>query len=569
MPVAAWPTVIVQDGDGVAAIVDRYYDIYMAGSPDPFSRPLPKTAALVADLIADANDLDDRGLVVGQEITIPPLPSRPKSGQLGSAVRLFDPATQSYALVGEEGLLTTAQAALGPAAGSPWRNAGFTAVAVSAASAEILSDLGGEVRQANLVSVELLQTPNCGTAEDIFEASPYATMARAYVTNNLDSLRSAATTGPDLVLLDFDFATGHGAQVRNVVLWLLEKFGVQIELEDKVVDFELNPAGLGSVNDRDPLFNVLKGYYLFGHRQGVARDQIDSAAGWLLIADPRVGQAIHRIPPVVLQAVLWDKLNAGDWLNLSWRLQSSAAIVPVRLRDLLSDGSFVAAAAGNDRNREVLSDIQPQSLASIYNEFVNITHGLPDGTVYGNRSSVGGGGKVDLSTIGCGFSFTRQSGSSFASPLVLASAWLKHLLEGVDPGDMRRELIRASILTQPTGAVFSGGFFDPSRLIAPAQPHYLNRDRSEVIGLANVSLQTNCGDFPTIPGSPPSRDAFVYSDEGKYFLVVRHDDQQFPGIRIEPPCQLSSFRFSAETADSQLELSSPGAFTDLISHLTF
>ena len=562
-----WPVVTVRDGDGIETIVDRYYDLYaVANSSSVFSRPRPIATATVKELITDTNDNIRDGLVVGDRIRIPPLPAALEGGDLKGSFRVFDPVNRAYSLVDSRGDLWMAEGVVEEASGSQWRAAERSLVALSAASADALpkdaQDL--EYLRPDLVNVELLQVPRCDGANGVFERSPYTSAARARVAAELDDLRNGAVAGPTLYLLDFDFTDGHGRNVRKTVMWVLRAFGVPEELNEKVKSVELNPAALGGVSERSQMSQVLLDYFNAGDRLGVLRTDFDSAAGWVLSANGSANHAIRQLHPFVIQAQLWDILRQGNWLNASWRIQSSTAIRPIRFDELIDKGSFATVAAGNDINKPIRASLEPQATAFLHQQFVNVTYGTPGGIVHGSMTRPNGLGGVDLNAVGCGFYFTDSQGSSLASALVSASAWVKRLLDGTTSSDMRAELIRSSLLTASQTAVESGGFFDPARLIVPWQAHYLDPERTTVTPLIEAELATNCQTFSG------RRDVVVYEEGNRYYMVVRHDDpQRAPFVRVEPPCELSSLRFDYRTNQGRFNIDSPKAFVAVVGHLTF
>ena len=221
-------------------------------------------------------------------------------------------------------------------------------------------------------------------------------------------------------------------------------------------------------------------------------------------------------------AALSDTLRKGSWMNLSWRIEAATSIQPFLMTMTLQEGgSFVGVAAGFDG--EVQYDIFPQSQASASPVFTNVTYGSPTGQPYGSVTSVTTGGKVDLMAVGRGFAVgslgPEDHGSSYASPVVLAAAWLKHLLDGVSSERMRLTLLHAALLVPPASGptTVSAGMFDPARLLAfpQTEPHCLDVTRTQLHRLDSVSLSTGqCGTYESVVGDAVTQDMIVYEKIG-------------------------------------------------------
>ena len=561
--VSLWPTIPVFPNDGLDSILQRYYGLF----PDPddspqASPPRSLTTLTVADLIARTNNVpvDLRGV---NELTVPPLPMPlvvDDSTVTPSSFRIFYPETRTYLLVDGEGTLALAENVLQPAETTPWRAAttlailsDFAAFNLPPAAASALRPLGERV------NIELLQTLPCPHTVEHLLQSPYINAARAHVAAHLSDIRRAAATGPSLRLLDFDFPNGHGNDVRSTALRVLEYFGAPDELHSNVLSVELNPFALGQRVHRLPMLTLLDTYYDFGATLGVQYEDIQDAIGWVMEPDMHPGPAIRILPPILIQAHLWEALHSNDWLNASWRLQSSRSALPVELDRLVRRGSFGSFAAGNDHNEPILASLPPQSVAILHREFANVTYGTRMGDVWGSITRPGNRGGVHLSTASCEPSLTDMPGSSLASAVVATSAWLRHLIDGTSSSAMRDELIRSSLLVEPPALVDSGGFFDPARLIAPDGAHYLEASSDTVTPIANPTLASNCDTYSG------RRDVIVYSKDGHHYMVVRHDDP----IRIEEPCRVSSLRFAYEGPDGTvIAIDGAAAFVARVKHLT-
>lgn len=573
VPQADWPTVKVQPNDGLARIVDRYYDVYARSSDPNDPTGLPLTTDALIEIIKEANGEIATNLQPGKTLKIPPVPARALGvGASEAAIRAFDPKTASYALIPEVGRLSLHESmgAEPVRRQDPYRDARTTVVEVSATRLDEARSIVESVTDPQLASLELLQQPNCPSAEPRLTASPYLDAARARVVPALTRLEAAAKQ-KRLALIDFDFQSGHGARVRSATSWLLDRLGAS-QLMPAVDLVEMNKRVA-----RADLQALLQAYRVYGRKFMLEESLIAFAALWTI--DPeggQVGTTIRSIPTVLVAAALWRHLNAGSWLSLSWRIGHGSKPEPLNLVDVLnSKGSFVAVAAGNERT-PVRADLFPQGASSVFDQFVNITHGAADGTLLGSSTAAAGGGKVDLVTIGCGIEYEQlqrdDSGSSFATPIVAAAAWLKSLLDGTASTQMRRQLLRASLLVPPRNSphVVSGGVFDPSRLLAGVGAHYLDPSRTRVVPLQDVIINAGaCGTMRPQPDSPGSQDVIVYLRAGKSFLLYRHSVPEFPGVRVEPECELTTLSVSGRGPEGELAISSPSEFAATIGHLTF
>jgi hypothetical protein len=118
--------------------------------------------------------------------------------------------------------------------------------------------------------------------------------------------------------------------------------------------------------------------------------------------------------------------------------------------------------------------------------------------------------------------------------------------------------------------VISGGVFDPARLLSQPSAHYLDPARTRIIPLQDVAVDAGtCGTFGPIPAEPASQDVIVVSRNGKFFFVRRHNVQEFPGVRVEPECELKSLRVTGHGGDGVVNIQSPTEFVATIGHLTF
>jgi hypothetical protein len=204
-----------------------------------------------------------------------------------------------------------------------------------------------------------------------------------------------------------------------------------------------------------------------------------------------------------------------------------------------------------------------------------VSHGAADGALYGSSPGRAGGGKVDVLAPGCGIAFERlratDSGSSYAAPIVAAAAWIKSLLDSTPAAEMRAHLMQASLLVPPRTSPFviSGGVFDPARLLSGVGAHYLDPMRTTLHPLEDVVVDAGaCGTFRSSRGAPPSQDLIAYQRGGKNFILRRHRTPDFPGVRLEDECAVSSLTVTA-LGTPGLQIPSFSEFVGRVGHLTF
>ena len=577
-PVKLWPEVTVRSGEDFAKLLNRYYDIEGQVTSPGVSQPLPGTAAELKSMIEGANNISVDALKPGLTLRIPPLPVRSQlAAETDESVRIFDPALQAYAVVEPTGDLRagiTRSPNLSARAIKRVRRSDRTMLPLSAEAAVELVDIGTIRVPPGHVSVELLQTPACPSADAAMKGSPYLALAQARINQVRERVLAAATT-KKLVLVDFDFKDGHGAKVRSAALWLLTSLGIP-ELSKSIVSVDLNPAAYQTQTLRVPeeLYGPARAYWRWGQGLGVIESSVRDVAWWLMTAEPGVNEAVYTVPPALLQAAIWQALDSRHWLNLSWRVSASSGALPVELDTLLRrSGSFISVAAGNERD-EMRSHLTPQSAASDSFHFVNVTYGTPTGNIFGSWTN-SQGGRVDVMAAGCGFSHGALTpdtrGSSFASPITAASAWLKHLLDETPAGEMRQQLINASLMTPALRTkIMSAGFLDPARLIANVGSHYVNREHTKIVSVDAVELITDgCGTFRPDPARPNTQDVVVYEEGSRHLLLHRRSVDEIPFIRVERPCEVKTLALRATADGRPLEIKSPQDFIALIGQLTF
>jgi hypothetical protein len=165
------------------------------------------------------------------------------------------------------------------------------------------------------------------------------------------------------------------------------------------------------------------------------------------------------------------------------------------------------------------------------------------------------GGRVDVSAIGCGLEHgnlkRHQGGSSIASPIVAVSAWLKHLLDDTPSHEIRADLAFSSSLLPPRAeSVASGGFFDPAKLLAGLNSHYVTVDGA-VRPLLDPRLETDgCGDFAADPDNPGRITVVLFKEGSRIFMITRSPDDDFPFYDVSKPCEITTFKLFQRGATS-------------------
>lgn len=593
-PVELWPTIKVRSNEGLLGIVDRAYDFFLS-SPEKYrASAAPQTALVLVEIIKKANKLPSDTLKSGQVLRIPPVPARPRSELAGTqatkAVHLTEGVEGEAMFYSDQGWHDRAAIGTNRGAQSEYRVApkrwqvsdfnqlgirevGEVSLSLPQTQAQFLAAAGvGTIVRRERVDVELLQSPECTTD---FPSSPYEKLARLRLQQHLPRMTDAAIKTP-LVLVDYDFERGHGAQVRKVVRDLLTQLGVP-SLDRNVLDFDLNPRSRGTNNVQDsPLVKAMRDYtsYLVRLNADFA-DQRANASDWFLNPDDSLsGGAVVPIAPFALQAAVAVNLERGAWLNLSWRGGSADKVMPVELNGLLkSKDVFAVVAAGNEQ-ADIMLGRSPQSEASSFSQFVNVTNGTPNGQVCGSRTSEQGG-RVDLLSYGLSVDSQnrRVSGSSFASPVVATAAWLKHLLDGTPALGMRRELVSASSFLPElnTRTVAARGVFDPARLLARPGPHYIAADTGDPVEFKTMELDLgSCGSFRLVEETESINDLVIYERFGKHELAVRTATREFPHVKEREICEVQSLRFTVNLRSGGVRTATnPTTFLGMVRQLHF
>lgn len=522
-----WRPVVVPFATNLNGVVDRYYDYW--DNPSKEENPFPLSMAAIARHIAEENRdvvLPDGGVPEGAELRIPPLPVRGEwRNEEDIRVRLYDPKRRAYeklpALPEVMPMATQRTNALADK-NHPFRHARLTvfeipdwekfAEKLDRAKVKNPADLpAGAVLvrgEQRLVPLELLEhcEPNSSDAFAPGVAEELATF-RAELPQRL------AKQPIPLWIVDWniDVPGGHGKKVLSVVYAVLEQLGL-CELKDYVKPFDLNPHNNGPELERT--LTLYRNIYESKANldQKTAPIIFATAKAWITNPDPALKTADAesvKINEYVLQAVLARFLyGQPTWVNMSFTLKyPQAQLLNAMYLDRDKPSTFAFVAAGNDPNTKVSNGAFPQSGAANYPNIVNVTFGGDDGTVKGAKTRDSDVGvPVHLVARGCfktSASNEEFCGSSFASPYVAVTAWLRYLFAGTLPADMRRTLRYA---TKPSSfqqkLVETRGIYEPALLFAsPGDTPYVSTLSGQHISIPGARIHVEF--IPTAEAAAP------------------------------------------------------------------
>jgi hypothetical protein len=502
-----WRTIRVTKACPIETVVDDYFDYWFASKPneDPSNKLYPDTCAVLAQAIRTRNAdklAADGAVAAGTTLSIPPLPVRGQTKQGEQLrIRLYNPATRSYGWI--KSLSKPLPQAADPndslaTKDHPYRNSRVTAIEVDwTAVTKLISSARADgspnphrIPQGSVIVKIDERTAHLTLYEDVCDAdryaafvSPHADAAREELQRNRERLPEILENNPPmpLVIVDWNFENGHGSKVESVVKQVLHEYGVWEQLCPFVKTFDLNPRG----KDYGELKATLQTYeeWFATHAdfdKPTTALAFKAAYAWL--SDPPA-EAVdpdaleHDVDELVLQAVLWRFLvPETSWMNLSFSINYPQGQL---INAIYMEGSqsFAVAAAGN-QPVPISAGAFPQADAGRYPNIVNITYGKSDGYDLGARSSEAAGGiPVHQLARGCGFKYETispsEAGSSFATPYVAVTSWLKYIFDRSAEPKKIRDLIVAA--TRPaayaTPMVRSSGTYEPELLFAAGLPH--------------------------------------------------------------------------------------------------
>jgi len=470
-----WPEVKIDKATDARTLVDRYFDYY----PKNF----PRTTAFLAELIEKLNGekLNKSGM-----IKIPPVPVKPHETWKKAPIQLrtFSPEDSQYQFVPSMSAIEIPEAFRTPIPAKQLdavRDRGATVVSFDSVDAfrkiftgDIRKQLGralfvwvggpedGDTSTFPWLPVEFYDDPQPCIPTPPVSTSSYVAAWNARRASLSDADLKERADESRLVLVDWDFQKGHGQKVFEVVQLALRHFGVWDLLSPYVEQFELNPKLNGA-----KLKNVLAAYR--ATTPVAIGEQLKKSEHWIETYEPREGNE-QDVDQGILQAIIWEHFsNRQAWVNLSFSVRNKYVDY---YSSVENSAAYSFVAAGN-KPEELPPYFFPQNIAWNYRgHSVNVTYGDRDGTVRGTFAAKNPDYETSVALLAQGSNFAgcsitaTDAGSSFASPWVAASAWLKHLVDKVPNTDMRRTLIQAS---QPvptmSATIDSGGYFDPDLLL--------------------------------------------------------------------------------------------------------
>ena len=502
-PKSWWREITVDRPQTIRTVLDDYYDYWDNPLKSADKNPFKSTVDVLQTAIQRENGMaaERDELAAGTKLRIPPVPvagERNVKPNVPVRTRIFDPSSFRYGFVPSlknVGRATTRDVSL--AKDHAFRAARLTVIEIphwrDAAAYlrkhKIPLPQGVLVKRptatAKLEFLDPNEDADCPPRVTALEGSPLVTVTKAELEKRrgkIDDVVLAAEAMPLWIVdWDVDVPGGHGNKVHAVVTGVLRDLGFE-ELLPHVHTFDLNPMHNGQ-----ELLRTLQAYRDFNEANDNFSAEAMSLAfrtakQWIEKPEIDPNAPAQDIDEFVLQSVFWRFLyNAPSWANFSFRtLYPQGALLHASFME--QSRSFAAVAAGNDRDREVALGSYPQVGAAMHPQLVNVTYGRPDGYVLGSRH----GARVPVLLVarGCGFAYENrirpdERGSSFATPFVAATSWVKALTEGIDPEAMRDRLGDAVTLTpfvQPM--VASHGIYDPALLFVAEtqQPYAILRD---------------------------------------------------------------------------------------------
>ncbi|HEU0047911.1 MAG TPA: hypothetical protein VFQ43_09950 [Nitrososphaera sp.] len=537
-----WKTDSVREGEGLFRFVKRNYAI-------SHSRRNKRSVETLVKIIKEVNQGKTSPLKPGVDLLIPPLPVHvyTENRRPSVAVRVFDVVTGILAeLHGDQDLEKVGNAFL-PKAKDP-RDGDSTVYRLAQVDPLklLLASMRRLPRGVRVFSVDglaeiVLRQSNisdCTEASQWLASSPYLPYLKkrlAQVTGDKSLkqrlLNRAAAT--PLVILDWTAEPEvHGKKVESVAKYLLKNLDLP-DLVQYVRTVDLNPAHNGAALETY-LQAYKREYFCFQTGVDCKHNKLynhlfQDASDWIR-KPPKIQGTTFKVRELAVEAAIWQHLSKQKaWLNMSFVIHSPV-LQMLQAELLATSNSFITMAADSDPVEESPTGV-PQAGASIWPNFVNVTYGTPTGELYGGRTNKSRNIIVSYLGPGCGYQFESinptDRGSSFASPYVAVSSWLKYLVDDTDAFKMRHALIRASTILKSGQnlPIESGGVFDMARLIAEDRPHIID-SRQQVVELKSGTLQIvykkESGQSATDSFSiGDDVDFVVFQQQGKPYIRLR------------------------------------------------
>jgi len=494
------------------AIVDAFFDYYAS--------KFPKSAGQLSLWVRknNANVLQAGGATLGTPIVLPCVPVSPQQDRrIPNGSRIVVPCGAITFGKTAERQTATLPATNATSPEDPRRKVNESLVRYTLAeyrkafdqappenvSAVVTSRGSLTDPEARLMDVKFLgpldsPEPDC-------EETPFRS---AWKARSIDREKLKADAGKpalSLVLIDWDFTSGHGKKVRTVARRMLHCLGTP-EIEPAIID--LHPRRNQQALEALVKLKCLDSNACKPEKEArfanVCQREGDAAADltmeeiryldalcWIRTAQPPDGLQ-QKIDQYVLQAAFERTLNTGAWMNVSFDMRlDQAESIRQSIDRRPGSRSMIFAAAGNSGVVDV--DASPQGLALVKRQrVVNVTFGDRKGTINGAVSSTDENARSEVAVLARGAGFAGDdlppdtAGSSFASPWVATAAWVKRLVDSTGREDIRREIIRASrpVHADIFSKVTSGGFFDPFLLLVPDSRRIVAADEltSSIVG---------------------------------------------------------------------------------------
>jgi hypothetical protein len=303
------------------------------------------------------------------------------------------------------------------------------------------------------------------------------------------------------------------------------------------------------------LEDTFKRFLAAGHVDDDLAGLVPGVDAWIAEQRKVPGAVLREMPVLLLQAVLWEALQESPFVNLSFRFDDPASSI---IRPILRTQPplFATVAAGNE-SAVMPVTWAPQDAASSMRSFVNVTYGSATGEIQGNVTNGGAARRVvSLVAPGCGFVHDAvkadDQGSSLAAPFVSVVSWIRHLLDDVAPGDMRRELVaNARLLPASVPDALEAGAFDMWRFLAASAPHAVTT-AGGVLPLTNARFEftgpcedSGGGTHVLTPEAGKRRDVLVFAKDGGFTLLVRTVPGRTDLAHVDV-CRVSSLKLEAD-----------------------
>ncbi|MEL6949084.1 MAG: S8/S53 family peptidase [Pseudomonadota bacterium] len=483
--------------------------------------------------IVSVNDIGDWSQIGGRDLKVPPYPPDTEdcfSGAWFACIlngfsardRVFDDGLQNYATVTETTLLDSdAQEEPKRSAGEVAKGIGQTRIALARmASIQPWLNLGQLIpRQAliatkdQMVGVRLLASD---ADYDVWQSAYSATGIRALSTHSQAELVERAKSRP-MFVLDVGFESGHGSKVYSAIEMTLDKLGVAFlssakEQADRPIRLiDLWPR---TRDDTKTLKRFVSNYAVYLTGIGASATEVGKlktgAEKWIdeTVADQ--GETLpknYKVHEFVLFAVFHhivavansDNVD-GVIVSVSMEFSSTAykLFLERELYEEASDGQvLIFAAAGEGRSWSKLSPFAvPQNLAFFLDSVINVA-GLACNGKSGSAMSSDRAPPVHIVARGCGYSHgtlkPSDYGSSFATPVVATSTWLRSIIAGkrnrvgIDVEQVI-EATRPVPYHFPTHSQLSRGIFDPFSSIRELPSHVVVDGTVRRVTACNISL---------------------------------------------------------------------------------